>query len=62
MNAHESDAKSSFNSQAHIISNIIEIHKHCTKCETFQFALLAGSLITQEMRLEPDLSLVQDKM
>ena len=46
-------------SQAHVI----QVHKYCTKWETFQFALPARNLFTKEikMKVEPDLSLVQDK-
>ena len=37
--------QSLFDSQAHVI----QVHKYCTiECETFQFALPAGDLFTQE--------------
>ena len=46
MNAYATDTTIiiTFDLQAHII----QVHKYCTKCETFQFALPAGDLITQE--------------
>ena len=46
MNAYATDTTIiiTFDLQAHII----QVDKYCTKCETFQFALPAGDLITQE--------------
>ena len=46
MNAYATDTTIiiTFDLQAHII----QVHKYCTKCETFQFALPARDLITQE--------------
>ena len=45
VNAHASDATIiiTFDSQAHVI----QVHKHCTKWETFRFAVPAWNLFTQ---------------
>ena len=46
-----------FDSQAHVI----QVHKYCTKCETFRFVLPAGIYLPRKMKVEPDRSLEQDK-
>ena len=50
MNAHTSDATIiiTFDLQAHEI----QVHKYCTKWETFRFALPAWNLFTQENKSE----------
>ena len=59
MNAHASDATVivTFDLQAHLI----QVHKYCTKWETFDLPCRSGIYLPRNMKGEPDLSLVRDK-
>ena len=58
MNAHASDGTFifTFDSQAHLI----QVHKYCTKWETFDLPYRPGIYLPR-MKGEPDLSLGRDK-
>ena len=59
MNAHASDATFifTFDSQAHLI----QVHKYCTKWETFDLPCRPGIYLPRNMKGEPDLSLMRHK-